>query len=803
MSRRALVDPEPDEGARPLQSSRARVRTGTATRRPHSTLAVQGSSTRQTGYHLDREALLHEWGRVVADRRLHATEESAGTDIVPPLIGWLANQKELTAESTSFEPMVRDLAYARLEEGCPLRVVVGDCSMLRECILRVATTELDPNSPEARQGTVAAHRWLDRAVAVVVAVYTEAKDRSLRGIDRVSAAFARSANVEELLQRLIDAFQDVGPRVDAAAIALTEDDHVRIHAASGVAEHLEGKALKLGEGFIGRLVAEKRSLALRFRDADPMALPQGMSRSGLRTIYGAPMIEGEEVLGVALMGSCTVFDFPKDERLVFDVMARHATSAIRSQKIRESLGRETARMDALLASMPAGVVVADGPSGKMILHNPQAETVWRRSFPPSTSLDARDEWVAYTRDGRRVEPEAWALSRAIRTGETVLDQEVDILRGDGTRGTILNSAAPILAEGTRIIGGVATFSDITDKRKTENQLQTALAQAQRAETFHRILAEAGQELAESVDKESTLRTIANLAVPKLADYCGLFVADDRGPLTIRHFAAIDPVKAARLHEYQQANLERLHDDPQLLNPAMQEAFERGELKIFDHVTDEVLVRAAAGNQALLALLRGLGVTSVVIVPMIARGRALGVAVFAQMTASRELLPGDVDLAEALTQCSALALDNHLLYRSAQEAAHQREENPRDRLARSSERPERRAAQRRAPRHQADARRRPRARRSHHLRGPPDGSLHPRSARLHRDREGHALHREEARGPGVDREVERGALRRGGAATGYCADDRRRRDAPADLVRRQQDRSGPREPDLQCPQGHRP
>lgn len=277
-------------------------------------------------------------------------------------------------------------------------------------------------------------------------------------------------------------------------------------------------------------------------------------------------------------------------------------------------------------------------------------------FAPAPPLAARDSTIAV--QGSSTE----------QTGS-----HLDILRGDGTRGTILNSAAPILAEGTRIIGGVATFSDITEKRKTENQLQRALAQAQRAEIFQRILAEAGHELAESVDKESALRTIANLAVPKLADYCGLFVADDRGRLAIRHFAAIDPVKAARLHEYQHANLERMHDDPQMVNPAMQVVFERGDLKIFDHVTDEVLVDAAAGDQRLLALLRSLGVTSVVMVPMSARGRALGVAVFAQMSANRELLPGDVDLAEALTRCSALALDNHLLYRSAQEAAHQREE----------------------------------------------------------------------------------------------------------------------------------
>jgi signal transduction histidine kinase/PAS domain-containing protein len=635
---------------------------------------VQASSDDQRDLDLDHDSLLAAWSRAMADRQETGIAEPNGTGFVAALVGWLSGQKGLPSESPSFEPMVRELAHARLAEGVSLDTLVAECSLLRECVLGLWTTGGRQPSPRAMPGLIAVYRWIDRAIATAVAVYSDARERCLTAIERVSVASTRSASVEELLQRILDAFEEVAPRVDAAAIALREGDHLRIHAASGVAEHLEGRALQVNEAFTGRIVAERRPLVVHTLDADPSTLPPGLTRSGLRMIYGVPMIEADDVLGVALMGSCTAFEFAQNDRLVFDVIARQATGAIRYLRIRESLARETARTEAILASIPAGVIVVEAPSGRMVLHNHQAEIIWRRTFREPMFIEERDAWVGYTREGRRVEPEAWALSRAFRRGETIINQEVDILRGDGTRGTILNSAAPILAEGgTNVIGGVATFSDISNKRKTENELQSALANAQRTETFQRILAEAGNELAESLDKESVLDTIVSLAVPKLADYCGLFVADQDRQFAIRHFSAVDPAKARRLLEYRERRDPANPMVPSLRPRTVRDVFDKQATKVFDHVPDETLVDLAIGDDGLLSLLRSLDVSSAVLVPMIARGRTLGVAAFARTSSSRQLLPQDIDLAEALTRCSAVALDNHLLYTAAQESARQREE----------------------------------------------------------------------------------------------------------------------------------
>ena len=616
---------------------------------------MQVNSAEEQG--LDREALVTAWRRVAADRRDRG-RQAPTADVVEPLIGWLTSQRDLRAESPTFQPMVEKLVHARLEEGGDLSDLVAEYGLLGECAAGLWATER----------TLALHRWLARAIAIAVTVYTDARDCSLAAIELVSKASIHSVGVEELLQRLVYAFEQVTPRVDAAAIALCEGDHVRVHAGCGAAEKMEGSAQRVGEGFMGRIVVERRPLVVHPLDGDPLFPLPGMRQSHLRTLYGVPMIEGGEVLGVALMGSCTAFDFSRDDHIVFEVMVRHATSAIRYRNTRESLEREKARIEALLGAMPAGVIVVEAPSGKVILHNHHAETIWRRRLPSSIVACDSDAWAAYHRDGRAVEPEEWGLSRAIRKGETVFNQEVDILRGDGSRATILNCAAPIRADGARIVGGVATFTDITEKRKTEERLQQALAHAQRTETMERILAEAGQKLAESLDKESVLGTIAAVAVPRVADYCGIFVADEHRRFVVRDFAIDDPDKARRVRD------QRPHVSECIAgSPFLREVFDTGAMKLFAPLTEESLGALAGGCDDLQDLLRELGMTTAVFVPMIARGRTLGVVAFACISKGREFSSEDVALAEALTRCSAIAVDNHTLYQSAHEAARQRED----------------------------------------------------------------------------------------------------------------------------------
>ena len=60
--------------------------------------------------------------------------------------------------------------------------------------------------------------------------------------------------------------------------------------------------------------------------------------------------------------------------------------------------------------------------------------IWRREFVPGSALDAYGDWEAFHADGRPVEPDEWPLARALDSGERILDDSFEFVRGDGTRG---------------------------------------------------------------------------------------------------------------------------------------------------------------------------------------------------------------------------------------------------------------------------------------------------------------------------------------------------------------------------------
>src|SRR5262249_22073358 len=145
--------------------------------------------------------------------------------------------------------------------------------------------------------------------------------RALDAVDSVSLASFESSSLEELLERLLETFQQTTSSVDAALIMLVEGDRLRPYASVGIDIAREVTTL-IGEGFAGRIAAERRALSVRSVATDPLILSPGLKASGLRAAYGVPLIEEGSVVGVAAICSRTVWEFSRSDREVFDVIAR-------------------------------------------------------------------------------------------------------------------------------------------------------------------------------------------------------------------------------------------------------------------------------------------------------------------------------------------------------------------------------------------------------------------------------------------------------------------------------------------------
>lgn len=128
------------------------------------------------------------------------------------------------------------------------------------------------------------------------------------------------------------------------------------------------------------------------------------------------------------------------------------------------------RLEAVLRGMPAGVVIAEAPSGRIVLANEQMHNHWGRPSSEVSDGPEIDLRGLSARDGRPYLAHEWPLARSLATGEVVKDEEVRFPRGDQEWGTMFVSSSPIREPAGTIIAAVAVFHDITARKRAEEAL---------------------------------------------------------------------------------------------------------------------------------------------------------------------------------------------------------------------------------------------------------------------------------------------------------------------------------------------
>jgi signal transduction histidine kinase len=121
--------------------------------------------------------------------------------------------------------------------------------------------------------------------------------------------------------------------------------------------------------------------------------------------------------------------------------------------------------------MPVAVILAEAPSGRLVLSNRRVEEIWRRPFIASPEMSAYRDYRGFHPDGRPYEPQEWPLARSVATGELVNGEEIEFERGDETHGFISVSSAPIRDRQGNIVAAVVSFTDITERKEAQRQAQ--------------------------------------------------------------------------------------------------------------------------------------------------------------------------------------------------------------------------------------------------------------------------------------------------------------------------------------------
>ncbi|WP_241741138.1 SpoIIE family protein phosphatase [Streptomyces sp. L2] len=323
------------------------------------------------------------------------------------------------------------------------------------------------------------------------------------------------------------------------------------------------------------------------------------------------------------------------------VLATGGAALVSRRLLRQTRGLGPAEMtrmyehhDAVLHAVREGVLILGG-DGRLLLANDEARRLL--DLPP----DADQRQVTDLGLGP-------ALTRLLASGVAATDE-------------VLPAGDRLLAVNTRLTapygvaqGLVATFRDTTE-------LRALTGQAELAQGRLTLLYEAGVRIGTTLDVRRTAEELAEVAVPRMADFVTVELLDSvlRGE---EPTGAVNLMRRTALSESQAGHpLQPVGDLIQFVvaDTPMVAALHRGKAVLVPDLHTAQDWRAQDPEGALQAL--DYGIHSLITVPLRARGVVLGMVNFWRGAGTPRFEEEDIAVAEELVARAAVAIDNARRY----------------------------------------------------------------------------------------------------------------------------------------------
>jgi PAS domain S-box-containing protein len=353
-----------------------------------------------------------------------------------------------------------------------------------------------------------------------------------------------------------------------------------------------------------------------------------------------------------------------------------ADRARRLQRVAELLAEAVTPQEVLDAILTDGVRAAEAHAGAIGVLSGDGESIEllaQRGYDPELMTG----WATFPVDAQL------PMSEVVRTGEPVFisslaerNQLYPGLSDLGQEGNAL-VVLPLAVQGA-VFGGLSlSFDRDIEFEEERRQLKMAFArQAAQALARSRLyaaeqalrermtfLAEASELLASSLDYNRTLGRLAQLCVPRLADWCAVDILGSNGEIQRLAVAHEDPEKVRWANELQ----ERYPPDPDAPY-GVANVLRTGEPEFLPTIPQELLDAALGDDDELRQIVDELGLTSSIAVPLKVRGRTLGALSLIAADTHQLFTSADFELALELARRAAVAVDNALLYREAERGA---------------------------------------------------------------------------------------------------------------------------------------
>lgn len=298
----------------------------------------------------------------------------------------------------------------------------------------------------------------------------------------------------------------------------------------------------------------------------------------------------------------------------------------------------------LVDQTPSGVAVLESPSARPLLGNRRIAEIW--GIPDLCDGQSLPDLQGNFPDGRPLEPQDWPHYQALQ-GKKIEDREIQIVCGDGSTRLVKMSATPLTRDDGGVRAVLLTCVDISGQR--------------RHISFRRLLHEARLLLSSSNDPVASLRELARLIVPDLADWCTIDLCMPTG--TLKRVAT---AHADRERSVAAAELGSRYVPSEEADFGVGRAVRTGEPELVTQATPAVLDRWAQSDRH-RELIEELGAESMMFIPLVAHDMVMGAMALVAGDSGRRYTEEDLEVAEEVASLAALALENQRLLEESQAA----------------------------------------------------------------------------------------------------------------------------------------
>jgi PAS domain S-box-containing protein len=355
-----------------------------------------------------------------------------------------------------------------------------------------------------------------------------------------------------------------------------------------------------------------------------------------KAFWSVPLIVEDRAVGLLGMGFYQPRRFSPDEQAFVQTFTKQCAQALLRATGLEREDHVRGWLVTTLRSIGDAVIATD-TEGRVMFMNPVAErlTGWEEGEAQGRTLD--DVFCIFSEETRAVVESP--ITKVLCEGTVVGLANHTVLRSRaGSQIPIADSGAPIRDASGKLLGVVLVFRDAT---------------AEKRERVRRdFLARVGEAFASSRDYRATLATVAQFAVPELADWCAVDLIEP-GTTELQQVAVahVDPLKVEFARELGQ----KYPPDPDAVRGAPQ-VVRTGKPELYAQIP-AALIEAGARSAEHVRILQQLRLESAMVVPVRGRDLIFGAMTFVYADSGRRYAEDDLSFAEDFAHRAALAIEN--------------------------------------------------------------------------------------------------------------------------------------------------